>query len=240
MTGSNKLKRSGAPVFWGIQRKGKGRFAVNPSPGPHPKLLGIPLRVLIRDVLKLTKTSKEAQIAIVNGSVTVDGVVRRDPNFPVGLMDVVEMLSLGKIFRLLPTKARTLYPIEVPESEKGFKLCRVKNKVTVPGGSIQYGLHDGRSILAGPEVSIKVGDSALIEVPKQKIVKHVALKKGSLVLITGGERQGEVGKLGEIKSGSVSRPPMASVSIDESTVEIPAKLVIAVGEEAPLVSVAVK
>lgn len=236
MTGSTKLNRTQAPIFWGIPRKGK-RFAPNTSPGPHPKSLSIPLTVLVRDVLKLAKTAKEARTAIVSGYVIVDGAIRKDPNFPVGLMDVVEMTNLGKIFRLVPTKTRTLYPIEVSEGEKNLKLCAIRNKVTTHKGSIQYAMHDGRSVLTGPEVSMNVSDSVLIEVPSQKIVKHVVMKKGSMVMVTGGERQGDGGTLNEIKAGTVSRPRMASVAIKESSVEIPAKLVISVGDEKPVVTV---
>ena len=94
MTGSTKLNRTQAPTFWGVHRKSK-HLSPNTSPGPHQKALSIPLTVLIRDVLKLAKTAKEARTAIVGGGVIVDGIARRDPNFPVGLMDVLELPSLG-------------------------------------------------------------------------------------------------------------------------------------------------
>lgn len=238
MPATTRMKRSDSPAFWGIPRKAN-RFAPNTSPGPHPKMLSIPLTVLVRDILKLAKTAKEVRTAVIDGGVSVDGVVRNDPNFPVGLMDVVDFPALGKAYRIVPTKARTLYPIEIPDTEKGLKLCTIKNKITTGKDSIQYALHDGRSILTGPEISMKVSDCTLIEVPSQKVVKHVALKKDSVVIVTGGERQGEIGKLNDIKQGTVSRPRMANVAIDGATVEIPAKLVMVVGEETPLVTVGV-
>ena len=238
MTCSTKLDRTQAPTFWGVQRKSE-HLAPNTSPGSHPKALSIPLTVLIRDVLKLAKTAKEVRTAIIDIGVIVDGVPRRNPNFPVGLMDVLEMPSLGKAFRLVSTKARTLYPIEVTEDEKNLKLCAIKNKVLVRKNMFQYVMHDGRSILTGPEVNMSVSDSVLIEVPSQKIVKHVAMKKGSIVMVTGGERQGEVGTLNAIKLGTVTRPRMASVEINGNNVEIPAKLVMAVGDNKPVVAISV-
>jgi len=238
MTGSTKLDRTEAPTFWGVPRK-SNHLAPNTSPGPHPKALSIPITVLIRDVLKLAKTAKEVRTAIVDGGVIVDGVARRDPNFPVGLMDVLEMPLLGKTFRLVPTKTRTLYPIEVSKDEKNLKLCSIKNKVSVQKSMIQYGMHDGRSILTGPEVNMNVSDSALIEVPSQKIVKHVAMKKGCSIMVTGGKRQGEIGMLNEIKPGTVTRPRMASIEIKDNNVEIPAKLVMVVGDNKPAVTVSV-
>ncbi|MBM3896940.1 MAG: 30S ribosomal protein S4e [Thaumarchaeota archaeon] len=238
MTGSTKLNRTQAPTFWGVPRK-SNHLAPNTSSGSHPKALSIPLIVLIRDVLKLAKTAKEVRTAIIYGGVIVDGVARRTPNFPVGLMDVLEMRSLGKIFRLVPTKTRTLYPIEVAEGEKNLKLCAIKNKVSVRKNMVQYGTHDGRSLLTGPEVNMRVSDSALIEVPSQKIAKHIAMKKGSVVIVTGGERQGEVGTLNAIKLGTVTRPRMANVEINGNSIEIPAELVMVVGDGKPVVTVSV-
>ena len=86
---------------------------------------------------------------------------------------------------------------------------------------------------------MSVSDSAQIELPSQKIVKHVIMKKGSIVMVTGGERQGEVGILSSIKPGTVTRPRMASIEVKGSNVEIPAKLVIAVGDNKPVITVSV-
>ncbi len=238
MTGSTKLNRTQAPTFWGVPRKSK-HLSPNTSPGPHRKALSIPLTVLIRDVLKLAKTAKEVRTAIVGGGVIVEAIARRDPNFPVGLMDVLEMPSLRKTFRLVPTKTRTLYPIEISEDEKSLKICAIRNKVSAGKSVIQYGTHDGRSIITGPEVNMSVSDSAQIELPSQKIVKHLIMKKGSMVMVIGGKRQGEVGMLSSIKPGTVTRSRMASIEVKGNNVEIPAKLVMVVGDNKPVITVSV-
>ena len=54
------LKRYGIPKFWPLSKKEKV-WAVKPRPGPHPKDFCIPLQIIVRDILELAETSKEAK-----------------------------------------------------------------------------------------------------------------------------------------------------------------------------------
>ena len=91
--GSKILKRSMAPDFWGITKKQK-RFVTRPRSGPHNSKSSMTLTVLLRDILKKTRTYNESKYVINEGNIHVDGKIRRDTHFPVGLMDVIE---IGKI-----------------------------------------------------------------------------------------------------------------------------------------------
>lgn len=234
--GDTRTKRSMAPRFWSIQRKNR-QFTVTTSPGPHAKGGSYPLAVLVRDVLKLVKTYREASGVIRDGKILVDGVVRRTADFPVGLMDVVEIALLKKVFRMVPVKGSALAPVEIPESEKNLKLCKIKGVTIVRGGRIQYNLHDGRSILAGEEKGLKPGDALLIEVPSQKILKTVSFKEGMLALTVRGRRTGDMGRVKELKVGNFTRPKMVGLEIGGAVTELPADLIITIGEETPLVTV---
>ena len=86
----------------------------------------------------------------------VDGVVRTDPRFPVGLMDIVEIPDMEKIYRILPKWKKGLVPQEVSKKESSFKLCRIENKTTIKNGNIQLNLHDGRNIRAVINNIIKI------------------------------------------------------------------------------------
>lgn len=204
MGGRKHLKRLAAPAFWPILRK-EYRWAVKPSPGPHPTDSSLPLLIVLRDVLKCVKSSREARRVIGEGKVRVDGVVRRDYKFPIGLMDVLEVEGLGGAFRFLPAPVKhfTLHPI--PESEKELKIVRIINKTTVKGGHIQLNLHDGRNVLVrvsdpkSPEEDVyKTYDSLLIRVPSQEILEHLPLKEGSLAIISSGRNVGRIGKIKSI------------------------------------------
>ncbi len=232
--GSNRAKRSVAPPFWPIARKAK-KFTVKTSPGPHSKDSSYALAVLIRDVLRLVNTYREARFVASSGKIRVDGVVRRALNFPVGLMDVVEFEGLGKAYRLVPRDKKPLVPIEVPAYEKSLKLCKILKKTTVRGGITQYTLHDGRCVLDEGNLALKVGDTCLIEVPSQKIVNTVRMKNGAQVLVTGGERAGLLGYVEDLKPGGFARKPAATVSIGAATVELPTSILMVVGEDKPLI-----
>ena len=154
--GKRHLKRKPAPKIWPIPRK-KFVWAVRPTPGPHPMSRCLPLALILRDILGYAKTRVEAKKIIAQGKVIVDGKVRKEELYPAGLMEVVEIPEVEKIFRILPSKkGLILHPI--PKDEATFKLCRIENKTTVDGGHIQLNLHDGSNIL------VKVADLSLIHI----------------------------------------------------------------------------
>ena len=142
---SRHLKRLAAPKFWKMAKKGV-KWVVRPSPGPHPLKECIPLLVLVRDILKLVETADEGKKIIKRGEVLVDGKIRKDHKFPVGLFDVISIPKIGKNYRIIPNKDG-LGLIEIGEKEKNKKLCKIVGKTLVKGSKIQLNLHDGKNIL---------------------------------------------------------------------------------------------
>ena len=69
--GSKILKRTMSPNFWKIERKTK-RFVTKPSSGPHPSNLSVPITVLIRDILNLTKTYSETKFIFEADQLKID------------------------------------------------------------------------------------------------------------------------------------------------------------------------
>ena len=103
IAGSKKLKRQMAPQFWGITRKSK-RFVVTVKPGAHPKEFAVPLAVFLRDTLQIVKTLREAKASIYGSKLKVDGVVRKSLHHGLGLMDVIELQGVDKIYFELSRK----------------------------------------------------------------------------------------------------------------------------------------
>lgn len=237
--GSTVLKREAAPRFWRIPRK-RYPFTIRVSPGPHPHEEAYPLAVIIRELLGLVKTYREARIAIKRGKVLVDGVVRKDPGFPVGLMDVVEIPDEELVFRLVPHDGSPLELLQIPAEEKGLKLCKVVGKLTVKGGRLQYGLHDGRSLLAGNgQDAYNTGDTLLLEVPKQAVREVFPLEKGALVLVVKGERAGQLAKVLGLEPGTFSRERMAELELlGGGRTKLPVRLLMVVGREKPALTIA--
>ncbi len=232
--GRNKLKRLAAPRAWDISRKGS-RFVFKPLAGPHGISFSYPLGVIVRDLAGMAGTSKEVRYATRTGKVIVDGRARQSPSFPVGLFDVVSVPAEGASFRMIPS-TKGLVLSKVGEQEASRKLCSVKSKVKSKGGHIQYGLHDGRSLLAD-NLKLSPGDAVLLEVPSQKVVDQIRLAKGSLGLILSGDRAGQVGKILEVKSGTITRERMVRISLPSGDAEIPSRLVFPVGTDKPAITV---
>ena len=232
---SKQTKRSKASSFWAIKRK-KHQFTVTASPGPHGIDESYPLVVLIRDVLKIVNTFREASNIIRDGGIMVDGVIRTNPDFPVGLMDVLQIPLLKNSYRMVPIKGSVLAPLKIMDSDTNQKLCKVYRKATVRRGKIQYGFHDGRSILAESETDLSPGDVCLLEIPSQNIKRVVVLKNDVLALVVKGKRAGKIGQIKEIRPGTITRRKMVDLEIEEVIAELPADMIIAVGDDKPLVT----
>lgn len=239
--GQRKLKRYAAPPCFQIPVKAY-KWVVHPNPGPHPMDYCVPLALILRDFLKYARTLREVKYILNQGYVRVDGVVRRDYKFPVGVMDVISVDKVGKHFRVLPRGWR-LVLTEISEEEASLKVCRVNNKTTVKGGHIQVTLHDGRNVLfqvsdprQKPENVPRVGDGLFIRVPEQEVLAHLPLRKGVVALIYRGTNAGIVGKISEIKP----LPRRKLVTIDAQlggTYRTIHQYIMPVGDQEPVITI---
>ena len=228
-----KLKRLLAPKFWKIPKKAF-KWTVSPRPGPHKKFECIPLLIIVRDILKLAETGKEAKRIIKSGEILVDGKKRKDYAFPVGLMDVVSIPKIKKFYRVLPFK-NGLKLAEISEEKANKKICRISRKTLVKGGKVQLNLHDGRNLLIEKD-EYKTGDSILIELPSQKILEHVKLEEGNLGLVLKGKNAGKIGRIKKIvKRKRMVEHNKVICELDNKDVEIRKEHVFVVGREKPLI-----
>jgi small subunit ribosomal protein S4e len=232
--GDKRLKRQLAPRFWQVNRK-SARFILNTMPGPHTRKFSYPIGVVLRDLLHVCSNIREAKRSLNKGLINVDGKMIRHPNFPIGLMDTLEIKPSNQSYRFVPSNGIPLFPIEINSDEKNLKLEKIKSKVTSKENLYQYCLHDGRTFLS--KESYNVNDTCLIDLPKFGIKNHVELKEGCTVIVTRGENAGNIGKVEEIKSGSFSLPKRVLVSMGEKTVELPIDIVMAIGVDSSLIQV---
>jgi len=142
---------------------------------------------------------------------------------------------LNKVFRMVPKEGLTVTPIEVPKEEKNLKLCKVTRKVTVRGKKLQYGFHDGRTLV--DEQDVNVNDTCLLTVPEQKVTNTVKLEKGSTALVISGDNAGIIGKVDDIRQGTFILPKRVLVVFKERKVELPVDMVMAVGADKPLIKI---
>jgi small subunit ribosomal protein S4e len=217
---TGRLKRNPAPRFWPLHRK-EFVWVVKPSSGPHSLENCLPLALVLRDMLAVAKTRKEAKKIISQGKVYVDGKVRRKDDFPVGLMDVISIPDLDKFFRITPFhKGLFLNPIS--KEEAGFKLCRVEGKNTVESGHVQVALHDGSNLLVRAadqenpkEVNYETFDVLKLSLPEKEVVDQLKTKEGNLAVITGGKNIGKQGKIVEIEKAEAKKRRNALVVVED-------------------------
>ena len=232
--GDKRLKRQLAPRFWQVNRK-SARFILNTMPGPHTRKFSYPIGVVLRDLLHVCSNIREVKRSLNKGLISVDGKMIRHPNFPIGLMDTLEIKPSNQSYRFVPSNGIPLFPIKINSDEKNVKLEKIKSKVTSKENLYQYCLHDGRTFLS--KESYNVNDTCLVDLPKFGIKNHVQLKEGCTVIVTRGENAGNIGKVEEIKTGSFSLPRRVLVSMGEKTVELPIDIVMAIGVESSLIQV---
>ncbi len=234
ISGSKKLKRQMAPLFWGIGRKDK-RFAITVRPGPHPKNLSIPSAVFLRDTLKIVTSLREAKSAIYAGSVKVDGIVRKSLHHGIGLMDIVELSGINDVYRLVPRDGSPLIPIKISADEKSKKLCRVTSKTTIKGGKMQLGFHDGRTIITDSDA--RPGDTCVIQVPEQEIIDIIRLKAGAHIIVTKGANAGQTGTVEKIDEGTFNLPRKALIALEGRNIEIQTDNTMVVGMDGPVIQI---
>ncbi len=194
------LKRLPAPKNWPIKRK-HGKFTTKPISGPHGKEECLTLAILLREVMGRAENMREVKAILSAGDVFVDGRSRKDPRFPVGLMDVIEIKSSEDRFRLVPKLKGGLRLVSIDESESKFKLGRIQRKMMAPGGKCQLTLHDGRNLQL-PEnakpADYKTLDTLMISVPEQELLESIKLDKGAYAVVTQGRNVGMEGTVVEI------------------------------------------
>jgi len=192
---SNQMKRLTAPRSWPLRRK-VTVWVTKQSPGAHSIEKSMPAVLVLRDMLKLCDTAKEAKRIIGSRDILVDGKPVKNPKMPIGLMDVVSIPKMKSEYRMLLTdKGKfTLQPISADEAS--WKLCRIENKTTVRGGKTQLNLHDGRNIVLD-ENKYKTGDVLKIEVKGQAIKESYPLTDGALIMVIEGNKAGRTALVSE-------------------------------------------
>ena len=198
----NHLSRLDAPVSWPMKRKGI-KFVTRPSAGPHTLRESIPLSLILTHILKYARTRKEVKKILNEGKIFVNGIVRKDLTFPVGLMDVVSVPSLQENYRVFYDTFGKFKLFPTTPEEKAIKLVQIVNKRIISGGKVQINNSDGSNLLLGGKADYHTGDTLLLSIPGTKVIEHLSLKNGARIYITGGTKRGSVGTLKETKGHNI-------------------------------------
>ena len=240
---TGRLKRNPSPKFWPIHRK-EYPWVVKPASGPHSLENCLPLTLILRDILGVAKTKKEATKILSQGKVSIDGKVRRKANFPVGLMDIISIHDLNEHFRVMPSH-KGLVLQSINKEEAAFKLARVEGKRTLSEG-VQVSLHDGSNILVKvvditnpTEATYQTFDVLKLGLPDKEVISRLVTQEGNMAVITGGKNIGKRGKIVEIEKTEAKKRRTALVVIEDEKSERYQTIldyVFSIGEAQPLIS----
>lgn len=226
------LKRLPAPRSWTIPRKTRF-WATKPSPGPHPLEWSVPIGILLRDMLHVCDSAREARHVLNERAVQVDGRAITDPKFPVGLMDVLSFPELKTHYRMMLNLRGRMALVPIGDAEAKWKLCRIEDKTTIRGGRTQLNLHDGRNLLL-PKDEYRTGTTIKVQLPAQKILAHYELVPGAASFITGGQHVGQLAHVLEVQK---TRNPRANIVTFKEGFSTDIDKVFVVGKEASEVTV---
>lgn len=113
------------------------------------------------------------------GLIKIDNRVRRDPNFPCGVMDVVAIEKTGEFFRILFDVKGRFQAHKIDAKEATFKLCRIVKK-SVGKNKIPYCVtHDGRT-LRYQHPDIHVNDTVKLSLETGEIMEWYKLQQGNV------------------------------------------------------------
>ena len=189
-------KRLAVPNSWPVERK-TNTFTVKAGAGPHGEA-GVPLVVLLRDVLGYVDSTKEARYALNNDSVLVNGDAVSDEQRPIGMFDILAFPERGEFFRVFPDEGGRLALTPVDEDAAESRLGKITNKSVVDGGAVQLTLHDGANIRVDADAPYDTKDSIVIDNESKDVVAHFEYEEGALVTAVAGQHAGRIGEVEEI------------------------------------------
>ncbi|MFB6138606.1 MAG: 30S ribosomal protein S4e [Halobacteriaceae archaeon] len=220
-------KRLSAPNSWPVERK-EETFTVKARRGPHGDA-GVPLVVLLRDVLGYVDSTSEATYAARGGGVLVNGDAVADVRRPIGMFDILAFPEREEYYRVFPDEGGRLGLTPIDADSAQSKLGKIVDKTTVSGGRTQLNLHDGANLLVEDD-AYDAGDSVVVGNEDSEIVAHFPYEEGALVTAVDGAHAGEIGEVTEIEVTPGSADNNVHVETDDGAFETIEDYVVVIDE----------
>ena len=214
------VNRQNIGKFWAIPRKGTKYLALV----SHERKSSMPLVVVLRDVLKLIRNKKELQRLINEKRIQINHKEIRNTNYPVSLFDVIILPSVKKNYKALLSKHKKMVFEEISDKEAESKVFKILSKKILPKNKIQFNLMHGRNITTKDKA--KTGDSVLLNLKDNKIIKIIPMEKGKNAFVIKGKHAGYIGKIDDIVSRGGKE--IAKISSEEGKVNVWTKSIIVI------------
>ncbi len=187
------VKSLSAPNFFGIERKGYA-YVAKPRAGRHTGDRCITAN-LILDRLNATKNRSESDRIIKERKVSVNNRRIRDPKYPVGFNDIVDIDGFGRYIVSVDRKAKA----RLLEYKEGMpRVLKVVGKYKYRKGEIMLRLHDGTLAKGGS--AAKINDSVTLD--GKRVTNIIKMREGAECFVIDGVHVGTLGKIVSIKEGT--------------------------------------
>lgn len=213
------LKRQTISKLWPVPRKARTTYVVKPN---FSEDKGLPVLVVLRDILKVAANRKEVKQIIHEKNLLVNMHPVVDDKNSVVLFDTLTFVPTKKSFRLEFSKNGKFDLVEIKENEAGKKISKITNKKILRGKKIQLNFGDGRNILSNEKCL--VNDSVILNLQNKKVEKILPMKEKAKVLVLEGKHTGETGVIEEI----LSDKKMAKIKTSENNISVLIKQLIVI------------
>ena len=204
------LKRQMAPKSWPIYRKGT-KYVVRPKVDIKK---GVPVLIVLRDILKVVQNRKEAKRAIHLKNVLLNNKPVNDEKNSILLFDVITLLPLKKSYRLGLSENKKIELNEIEEEKSEYKIAKIISKKILKGKKTQLNLSDGRNFIS--DLKYNINDSVLINLKEKKIEKHLPLKESSGAFVFAGKHAGKKGIVKKINK----EKKRVELKVDEKSINV--------------------
>ncbi|MBS3143721.1 30S ribosomal protein S4e [Candidatus Woesearchaeota archaeon] len=213
----NHLKRLNAPRKWPISRK-KSKWITKSNPGPHKLEESMPLNIILKDLLKYSKTTREVKKILNDNGILVDKVIRKDVKFPVGIFDIIEIPKIKEYFLFLLNNRGKFFLKKINEKQSESRCLKIIGKKVLKKNKLQINFYNGNNVIIENK-DYRIGDSLLLNLKDKKILRHLKLEKGATVYLTGGKYVGLFGTIKELSSSDKTRKDMLDIEIDKKPIK---------------------
>jgi len=204
------LKRQKVPKNWPIPRKGSA-YVVRPNFNIDK---GIPILIILRDLLKIVQNRKEAKKAIHAKNILHNNRIIKDEKNNALLFDVITIVPSKKHYRVNLSKSGKFSLVEIKDAEAQNKTAKVVDKKVLKGKKTQLNLSDGRNFIS--KIKCNTNDSVLINLKNKKIEKCLALKEKANAMVFAGKHSGKKGVIRKLKL----ERKMASITVGKDNINV--------------------
>ncbi len=201
------------PTSWPTHRK-THTFVTKPHPGSMQMKYVVPVVVLLRDVMGVVYTTKEAKYVVQNKFITINGTPAKTVKSPIGMFDVVEISKMNKKFIFV---FNTLGRIKLIDVSDNLLYAKVTKKTLVKGGSTQINTMNGYNVIVNSKEAAKITTNAtiVVDILSKKIKSTLPLDVKSQVYVMDGKYRGQYGVVKEFTHYNGVAPDLVTLQIGD-------------------------